>query len=351
MEAYVARPGLAIVANCDGPQLDAELFDWHFYSSADDIWAHRDVFLSSDPPASGSGSGASAFATEFAAFDWGIPTAPAGWLRGAAAEAGFMAGLENAAISSSSSSLSAAVAGGSFAPALAHARGTGNCPTSLLVFDAGRSFETPSFFAQELFANSAGSSLAACSTSSSRSSSSGSSEGEAEGDSSLSVGGGGGGVAASASCERERCGRESEEGGGGESGFSSSSSSSSSLIFVKIVNYGASHRRVRVSFVDKGSDSGSSGSSNGTTTEEAVSLSPEASATLLAHPDPAASNSFAFPRNVRPVEVSLTLDDLASANGLVELEMPPYSLGVLKVERKRERKEMRESTLALEQQR
>ena len=311
--ASLRFPGLPVVANCgDERELDADLFDWHFYSSADDVWAHRDVFsaISADPldPASASAfseNGAAAFATEFAAFDWGIPSTPAGWLKGAVAEAGFMTGLENAAFASRSS---AAVAGGSFAPALAHARGTGNCPTSLLTFDAFASFETPSFLVQELFANAAGRALTACSTSSSSSD--------------------GGGVAASASCERERCGIG--EGEGGED--------SSSSVFVKVVNYGPSTRKVYVAFFE---------SVNGTRIP--ASLSPEAVATLLSHPDPAASNSFAFPTQIKPVEVLLKLDEQSSERRIVELEMPPYSLAVLKVER--QAKERKERALAYEEQR
>ena len=69
--------------------------------------------------------------------------------------------------------------------------------------------------------------------------------------------------------------------------------------------------------------------------------------TLLAHPDPAASNSFALPTKVAPLEVEVGLDEAGSEEGLVELEMPPYSLAVLRVfpltplERSR-RKERRE---------
>ena len=330
-------PGLPVVADCggngdEGSELDADLFDWHFYSSADDLWAHRDVFSGSSPSsdaaraAAVSKNGAAAFATEFAAFDWGISTLPAGWVKGAAAEAGFMTGLENAAMTSSSSSRPA-VAGGAFAPALAHGRSTDLCPTSLLVFDAGSSFETPSFFVQELFANAAGRALAACSTTS-------------------SSGGVEGGVAASASCERERCGGGGEGGGDDESPSSSSSpspsSSSSSSVSVKVVNYGPPTRRVRVAFVQS---RGVNGSTAGVPAP--VPLSRRALVTLLAHPDPAASNSFALPTKVAPLEVEVGLDEAGSEEGLVELEMPPYSLAVLRVfpltplERSR-RKERRE---------
>ena len=243
-----------------------------------------------------------------------------------------MAGLENAAMSSSSSlsSSRAAVAGGSFAPALAHARGTGNCPTSLVVFDSGSSFETPSFFVQELFAGATGRALAACSTTSGGSGGGGSG-GAGDGDGAL------GGVAASASCKRERCLRRGAE------------EEASATIFVKIVNYGPMTRRVRVAFVE---------SVNGTAARRPVPLSRDAAAaprvTLLAHPDPAASNSFSSPRNVRPAKANLTLDGPGAEQGIVELELPPYSLAVLEVEEEEEggrRQEREEEEGALEEQR
>ena len=109
------------------------------------------------PPSPGGGGGgrppspAPAWATEWAAVDWGIPTAPTGSARGAAAEAAFLTGLEAAAAGGR-------VGGASYAPLLAAARAPNLCPTSLILFDraSGVALTTPSYHVQRLFAESGG---------------------------------------------------------------------------------------------------------------------------------------------------------------------------------------------------
>jgi hypothetical protein len=143
-----------------GPPPDG--WDWHWYSSADALFAAGRSGLAPGvggapamPPLSPGGDGdpaaavprsAPAWATEFAAFDWGIPTSPAGSAKGAAAEAALLTGFEAAAGGGR-------LAGAAYAPLIAAARAPGLCPTALLVWDAatGSVLTTPSYHVQAMF--------------------------------------------------------------------------------------------------------------------------------------------------------------------------------------------------------
>jgi hypothetical protein len=150
-----------------GPPPDA--WDWHWYSSSDALFLAGASGLAPGaggappmPPPSPGGAGshrppspAPAWATEWAAFDWGAATSPAGCARGAAAEAAFLTGLEAAAGGGR-------VGAAAYAPLLAAARQPGLCPTALIVFDraTGRAITTPSYHVQRMWAQSSGAGLA-----------------------------------------------------------------------------------------------------------------------------------------------------------------------------------------------
>ena len=173
-----AHPGVRVISNCPlGGAAPAAMHDWHWcemgagvgwggalgsgalptpghthlpsklrsrYADADSVFAGRAAF---DAEPRGASAAGPIFASEYAAFDWGIPTSPAGNLKGALAEAAFLTGVAaNADV----------VVGSAFAPLFVHARAPGPCPTSLVVFDGGRAFPTPSYHVQAAFARAAG---------------------------------------------------------------------------------------------------------------------------------------------------------------------------------------------------
>eukprot|EP00884_Botryococcus_braunii_P004902 jgi/Botrbrau1/14412/Bobra.0014s0059.1 len=140
-----AYPHIRLIANCElGEDAPSDLWDWHWYTDPLSMFRGRHTFDNMSVAANGN-----IFASEYAVFDWGIPTAPAGNIQGAVAEAAFMMGMER-----NGDKVSMA----SYAPLLAHVRHQGMlCPTNLILFDNYRSFGNPSYHLQAMFAKFRGS--------------------------------------------------------------------------------------------------------------------------------------------------------------------------------------------------
>ncbi|KDD74833.1 hypothetical protein H632_c1045p0, partial [Helicosporidium sp. ATCC 50920] len=129
-----AYPDMQLISNCDmGNKAPQELYDFHIYTSPEAMFAMRRAFDNMPPD-----SPAKVFVSEYAVVAGG----GRGNMLGAAAEAGFMTGLERN---------SEAVAMAAFAPLLQHAKMGASWPTNLIVFDNYRHYTIPSYHVQRLF--------------------------------------------------------------------------------------------------------------------------------------------------------------------------------------------------------
>lgn len=136
-------PHMKLIANCDmGDEAPTELWDWHIYTTPEDMFEKRHEFDALKP-----GIDPLIFASEYAVTDGG------GWgnLIGAMAEAGFMTGLERN---------SEAVTMAAYAPLFVH---TSNrpWPTNMIVFNNHNWYGIPSYYVQKLFRETQGISYAA----------------------------------------------------------------------------------------------------------------------------------------------------------------------------------------------
>ena len=74
---HALYPDIQLIANCNMRRsAPADLWDWHWYASAPEMFAGRTVFDGSSRANNGS-----IYASEYAVFDWGIPTSPVGNLQ------------------------------------------------------------------------------------------------------------------------------------------------------------------------------------------------------------------------------------------------------------------------------
>jgi hypothetical protein len=68
------HPHMRLIANCElGKDAPSDLWDWHWYTDPVSMFRGRHVFDEAIE-----GPNGLIFASEYAVFDWGIPTAPAG---------------------------------------------------------------------------------------------------------------------------------------------------------------------------------------------------------------------------------------------------------------------------------
>lgn len=69
------HPHIQLIANCPlGTDAPSDLWDWHWYTDPTSMFRGRYTFDAISVP---EGNGR-IFASEYAVFDWGIPTQPAG---------------------------------------------------------------------------------------------------------------------------------------------------------------------------------------------------------------------------------------------------------------------------------
>ncbi|KAK9814829.1 hypothetical protein WJX72_012237 [[Myrmecia] bisecta] len=126
-------PHMRLIANCHmGLDAPTDLWDWHAYTTPEDMFALRTAFDGMNRS-----STAAVFASEYAV----KPGAGNGNLLAAVAEAGFMTGLERN---------SEVVEMASYAPLFANIHDRAWTP-DLIVFDNHRVYGTPSYHVQRLF--------------------------------------------------------------------------------------------------------------------------------------------------------------------------------------------------------